>query len=659
MLMSRSAAVECHNPAHVVFWLSIITAIMWAIGVPIFLSLSIPKEMSSDTKPTHEVQMHYQMMCKGYTHKMRHWELAVFATKLLATCISHANGNKAVRATFSLMFSMLYAGLYHHFEPLERRGGSPFQVCQTWFLVAWFSLSCITMMILECPHVLQIVTIPVFIAVHLAYLIFCARHFFVIARQIRGQKLLREAATSGKVDVSRSARGLTDKLDKWILFRAREEEHCAPYIAMDPLHSVVVMCGNRGDKAEPPKFPRGVNYHNGRPPLSKANPINWLKKHGIKSATESHIKALMESITQAMEYVNQSKRTPTFSISLVEFVLRAVFVLARTKEAQNHGRKRDEETLEEEDSQSAISVLLQETDLPSPEILVEPSSPTGMVKTLSCRSVKVEVEVFDDATLEVKNHFLKTFPRVLTPFQQPEVQEPDELIYEVGAAHCDMGFPLEEEVPCVEVVGVDGDEVEVNPQGSSVARDPEFTQWGLQNKVQAMFDPENYKRGVTLQAFQEALFDLESIAGSVIADWLDLFETGWIEHNERSRFQLHQCLHRVEDTDTQTDRWRTQRRATNYVAPTLNAIIQVGKPRSQQTRTPGSVLRLMRYKWAFMVMRMLQVDTHRRVFEALKVKMARCQLCAHTPRPLAALGRGDEVDLDALGRRVGRTLIMR
>jgi hypothetical protein len=114
------------------------------------------------------------------------------------------------------------------------------------------------------------------------------------------------------------------------LKRSRSEA----YVCIHPSFSWITVCGNRGDYAKPPFIPIGGSHTassagSGRPNISQAPPVPL--ENSVKPSTGRQREHVQKALAVTLQALASASMKPTFSVSLLEFALRAAFVIARSK----------------------------------------------------------------------------------------------------------------------------------------------------------------------------------------------------------------------------------------------------------------------------------------------------------------------------------------
>jgi len=112
-------------------------------------------------------------------------------------------------------------------------------------------------------------------------------------------------------------------LQKIVLRIHRWLQRRSPYVSVDPLACWVTVSGSRADVAKPPTMLRGVDVPNGGPSLSEAPTIPSTPR--VQEASRLQREQLAKILARAMSHVALASANSTFSVSLLEFVVRASF----------------------------------------------------------------------------------------------------------------------------------------------------------------------------------------------------------------------------------------------------------------------------------------------------------------------------------------------
>lgn len=329
-----------------------------------------------------------------------------------------------------------------------------------------------------------------------------------------------------------------------------------PYVSFDPLLGWAVVCGNRGDVAEPPAIPRGWHTPGGRPALSQAPgvpPRQLVGNEAVIQATKDHKAWLMRTLAQTLEVIAPKIGSTTFSVSLLEFAMRAAFELAHartivlTEEVETKTYWEDYETIVDLGSAELDPMDLLEAD--GDELMREPTMST--IATVSTRGARRRQQVLDAGDAH------RQALQLVEPLGS--TRPPSRItVNEVGFAVFKKAV---EKVRRIEIKKAARSSFHVRLQQSMKANTNdnnlgEDESEDIPRLVKRMFHPLLFQRGVDLDSFQFALIELQHTPRFVLRECLDEFEKVWLLHNEYYVTRLKRYTKCVMDRNEQAGRPR-------------------------------------------------------------------------------------------------------
>eukprot|EP00929_Paragymnodinium_shiwhaense_P022437 TRINITY_DN14336_c0_g2_i1.p1 TRINITY_DN14336_c0_g2~~TRINITY_DN14336_c0_g2_i1.p1 ORF type:complete len:2392 (+),score=532.93 TRINITY_DN14336_c0_g2_i1:170-7345(+) len=335
----------------------------------------------------------FSILCHGYVENCWWWESFAFLAKTIIMCTAHSNATPEAKNGHMLLLAIMYATVAVVVNPFDSHGDHIIRKLDGQFTVTWI-VHCVMVEFIvlqppyvegdqecssfmnegkcpdyctwadnkcwkSCSHFWDQDTCPahcswedgrcyksgfhwsmlcmgILLIAHLSFLGTmtkvmydrCVETYMATFDWLGFERELEEAKTFKPT-------GILGPFKVWIkkfLMRSHEQHHKqAPYVYMDPLFGWAVVCGSRGDLSIPPKIPRGrlPNLPKGRPALSEVPTIP--EEVEVKQATPQQRLWLQKALSLTMEVLGTRLESPTFSVSLVEFTMRAAFVLSRTR----------------------------------------------------------------------------------------------------------------------------------------------------------------------------------------------------------------------------------------------------------------------------------------------------------------------------------------
>ncbi|CAJ1365707.1 unnamed protein product [Effrenium voratum] len=336
-VLYHSGAVQCtaQRPLHYLALAGGLTWVLWPLACSCVMWYQRPR-MEREA-----FARRYAVMLLGYNYTRWWWEAMISARKFLLISAEVVPLEHYQR--FLLIACVLILSLLGHvvLKPSDRRWYgllNNLEICQ---LLVLLLLSFLYVMALELwlSTVLVVILSVLLHGAYLAQLAFCFCRAAVLDMHIEHPKL---------DDPKPGYRG---RLVRWLIGFKKRQECAQPYIAYDNVHRFVSVLGKGGNVAAVPHLTSGsellrAGYDNVRcklsevPAMLKAKPARGtLKRRG--SQQEKLERVLQEASTSVPLQVRRqaarhllftvgwvAKKRSTFSSSLLDFVVRAVFMLA-------------------------------------------------------------------------------------------------------------------------------------------------------------------------------------------------------------------------------------------------------------------------------------------------------------------------------------------
>mmetsp|Transcript_48085 Transcript_48085/g.112406 ORF Transcript_48085/g.112406 Transcript_48085/m.112406 type:complete len:2061 (+) Transcript_48085:91-6273(+) len=269
------------------------------------------------------------MLIDGLQYRCYWWEAYIFGTKLCLTLIvfltpQYSGRNKNL---FLLCWSIAYAFILSIFMPHDDRCHNVLMDLDARFVKIWV-LSCLflEMESLFSNEVSTFCLVFATAALHLWFLFAAIRLFLehtIIALAVSPDFHMILEHNERALATGYRLRAWVVLLQKIVLRTHRWLQKKSAYVSVDPLSCWVTISGSRADIAKPPTVIRGADVQPNIPEMAEA-PTVPLEPH-VKVATRQQREQLVRVLSRTMAHVALSCKNATFSISLLEFVVRAGF----------------------------------------------------------------------------------------------------------------------------------------------------------------------------------------------------------------------------------------------------------------------------------------------------------------------------------------------
>jgi len=344
-VMVSASIIECYKFDSLIL-ISIICGLVWGVALPAFYfcRISAVRHRLLDA----DVQHAWGFLINGYDFRCWWWEMVMFARKLTCITIMAISMNSEARVLLFLLSSVVCGVLHRAFDPYDRRANGLLNKMEWGHLVVWIIA---TIMILVAQTIktptLSILAPSLVFVMHFGY---CAAIFWNMFVHVRASS----AANISWQKIDDMPEGsFRQVFSAKLLAGHQKANRAASYIALDPQYGWVSVCGSRGDEAVPPYILKGrdaSDLDNFRPRLSEA-PMVPETADGERVLTANLFERLdlHKVLASGMKHV--AEECGVFSASLLEFVIRATFVLARgdksrQEELRSGTEEVDEHTLE-------------------------------------------------------------------------------------------------------------------------------------------------------------------------------------------------------------------------------------------------------------------------------------------------------------------------
>lgn len=366
-------------------------------------------------------------------------------------------------------------------------------------------LSCILMLGIHITDsvVVIIISVVVIMVCHAAMLIWSVRVTYHHLRMSYADKLLKKLEEE-------EGFSCIQKIVRFIVRQNVRMFRRQAYVCLHPIHSWASLHGTRGDQAKPPIIMTTEHaiQQLDRPLVISDVDIRTVEPK-VKSAKHAQRRFFLQVISTALEHILVDMKLDVFGTSLFEFVVRAGFTLHVVHHSQDPI---------ENSKQTADDAETEELMEPEAVVVERASKKGDMLALLDSAIEKTVAEQMADAGAS-KDDIAGVYLEEQLRSKRAEQQ----------AAAIPASVQLEEET-------MDQDELDEKAAQEMMVQE-ELLRKRLQHMVDQMFEPFNFKRGVSLEKMQLNLMELQRVPPYEMQVWLDLFESRWLMHKAQAGAQ--------------------------------------------------------------------------------------------------------------------------
>jgi hypothetical protein len=635
-----AAELECGTGAQ--FIMSVVCSIIWGLLAPLLL-FAFLSTLKTSCESDPRIRSRYSILLNGYNVRYWYWESVVCLMKsivmLSGAYVQPDNGNGVL-----LSVALLYGALCMIVSPYDPKCNRILRTLNGHFIFVWIAhclavqsiwlinpdgrtASQISKMedhalriwletrgthtdgLLDRPALLRashrynepematwgpLVVCCLTLAVHL---LFVGNLFRRMAKYTLQTYISSLDLWEYEVDKHTRSCGPTMALKRHLMNWHHKQQRDAAYASFDSLFGWTIVCGNRGDVAKKPHIPRGRGFPEGRPRLSELPTVPTEcdgDVTGARKATGADQAFLHRSLARTVEVLGTKLENSTFSVSLMEFTIRAAFERAHISRLVMADHLLVKTYWEDFDH--TIDLAKAELD-PLDEVQRLDKMPTrvfqpgelgihadadGRVLSIDHGSqaealgVQVGWAIHTVDGEAYSNEILNKFKTTLTKSRSSEsFNKPGGLMEGVELSRREYSVTFKELRPLDKDPVAEGDAHSralsaVRSRGSTAkvpkeALSDHLTMTAFQqlahdvhkeelkrrgrfepvtvtaqlqhhdaeaeNRVRRMFHPEVFARGVELDTLQHALIELRRIPPKTLQEMLDIFEEMWLLHN--------------------------------------------------------------------------------------------------------------------------------
>lgn len=564
--MVNASTNECG--AHNRLWMfSAVGAFLYGILYPIFLRVRLRAPENRYNKQFNE---HNSLLLCGLNHDFIWWDAIVTFKKFSVVFLAHLNVDDEYRIPLQLFSAVVYGAISTIHKQYDHRRDGLIPFVELCFVCTWV-LSCISseLAFLTGTATAWLICLGFVIILHTALGIYVT---VVLLRHVEHVWLRTFRSSPGPISRLLMAR-------RKIAFRGD------PYVFFEHILGWVTLCGNRADQAIPPYVARGreEKFPLGRPAVSNAPSLaqDDIGYPQPRHATKQQRLSLQRSIADTVESVSVGlNESTTFSVSILEFVVRVGFFLGKKFELEEEGWTTDEtedgaeiqdmvlymdDSIERhqvtgiDDSAKDFKKIITESSRSTTRIKkVNPVEKAGMIHLMGALDLLQDElrTILGMARAQLERRSMGTQRPAATSRQSVGEKNSDtfgdtmsHLVRGVtslakGAEHAiDHATSRGDSF-----VGEEAIDNAIEAGKLSPSRKRQLNEW-----CRLMFDPQLYQHGIRLDVLQLGLMRLQWMGRLEVAQLVDCFEPHWLVHNSYRCHVLKRYANWTFDAPAQAD----------------------------------------------------------------------------------------------------------
>jgi len=469
---------------------------MWGL-LPLVWMISLLRSHKKLLFTDERVQRRFGFLTNGYKSNFCYWELVIFFRKFLL-CLMRVFHGSGTNLFLMLGVTSLVAQL--SWQPYDPRADNILNTLESMQLVIWMIIaSAIKASERTDSGAMYLAVSFIILVLHYGYFCVACLHLFRHMRQWVVKGLDVKQVQNWKP--SSVFGSLWQRLQMRAIHREQVHLELTPYVSYDLKYGWVTVVGTRADEATPTYVPKGADAvkefeaNDGKPFLSQApakpKQPNSRKETRPKRASAAHTYRLQDILSETICFLAAGQESKgAMSGSLLDFALRAAFVVERTADAEA-GQAYAEEEQDEQWMKSARQAR---------DPLYRAEGDTSQVDDWED----------DDAaeTIEI-NHCKRLLNSIREELTVKESEFADTLIANRKPGEGEQAtMQLEERYA---------------------------------EMVKHMFSPATFRRGIPLDHIQSALLLLQRKPREHLEIWMNLFEKEWVierVNNEASLIRM-------------------------------------------------------------------------------------------------------------------------
>jgi len=313
--MVNASTNKCDRSGRL-WYFSLIGVFLYGIFYPIFLRIRMRSPENRFDKDFHE---NNSLLLCGLTHDYIWWDALIFFKRFNVVLLAHLDVRIDYKIPLQLFAAVVYGAIAANCKEYDHRRDGLVVFIELCFVCTWV-LSCISVELayLTGTAAAWLVALSFVVVLHVALGI-----YLLVALWVHAQHVF-----------VRSFRNNPGTISKWLMARRRTALKQDPYVYFEHLLGWITLCGNRSDQARAPYVAHGrqEQFPLGRPALSKVPslPVEEIGDPQMRHATKQQRLSLQRTVADTVESVSVGlSESTTFSISILEFVVRVGFFLGR------------------------------------------------------------------------------------------------------------------------------------------------------------------------------------------------------------------------------------------------------------------------------------------------------------------------------------------
>lgn len=624
-VLLHSSEAECHASNPVV----LLSGTLFVIGGVVYPVVMLGRLWNARSSSSADGDAHNQwaLFSNGYLPRCWWWETVVFMRKTTLFVVEVLPVSEQVRAKGFLIVALVACALQLKFSPYDGRCNRLLTKLEWGQLGIWVACAVGVNTILNAHNVRMMLWIPV--ALFTAHMFYVLSISYSIAKYAMAHIIFEVDNNADVQEQPRLARLFDSKsfwkaawkflkkaiLSKVVGLRTKTSMREA-YVALDPFYAWFTIVGNRGDLAVPTTVPKGSQvFHNldYQPKLSEApgtpeqhgHNDDQFRGHAPLPAGSKEKLEVQKSIATSVKRIIGLRNSNVFSVTLIDFIIRASFVL--------HYEVRARDVAQRGSSQEVYDSVMKAAE--------EDGDPFQLVKDVpvDTRAMDTKALLIEAKATRMEEELRKTDASILTRRQNKRqgivpafIREKIDLMFRksgleaalrpatviaargqeelmkvssqaqsaVTAAAQQAGNTVIRTTNALLTTADSSKDTGENPaaddwdddQESSSSNEEESEAssymdrealkasnqrrlvegWNLKYEGYAdkMFSAQRFKRGVRLEDFQFGLLLLQEVPFEELTIWLDIFEKKWIYHRCEMSTRLRRLVLDIVDTSS-------------------------------------------------------------------------------------------------------------
>lgn len=334
MMMKFAPEVEC-NMSHPLILVSMLLATCWLLIFPyllFYLLRRARRQSKINNERPEELSRKWGLMIDGYKADRWYWEIIILLRKSACFVLETIPGSGHNRSVWFCTVAFAFITVHFIFDPYDKRSNGLLERLERFQLAVWIcSAVGINLATKPVDPSLLYIIPAVLVSLHFAYLATVLAHLTMhfitnLTSKIDKRALRKQEEDEGKL-------GWRARFELWIVNIEERFDRKMPYVSVDHLYGWVSVLGTRGDLAELLLIPKGRAAAARRPKLSECDdrtPTYDDKKDHERAqrASEAIVVEVQRVFMDSVQHLALHLGS-TFSVSWLDFVVRASFVLAR------------------------------------------------------------------------------------------------------------------------------------------------------------------------------------------------------------------------------------------------------------------------------------------------------------------------------------------